>query len=101
MSAFTQSSMVALAPLLMTTLQCQWDLQTIHEVVVLFVLFFGNCPGDVISGVGLVVCKLNCGYSGYCGYCGYSGYSATVATNKPCSPANRPIWFLRGAWTNN
>ncbi|XP_063682115.1 synaptic vesicle 2-related protein-like [Bolinopsis microptera] len=51
MSGFTQSSMIALAPLLITSLQCQWDLNIPIQILLLFVIFFGSFPGDVLSGV--------------------------------------------------
>lgn len=63
LSAFTQSSMVALPTIIMVNLQCTWDLTTFHEVMVLFALFLGNIPGDIFSGIlsdrkGRKVCLL-------------------------------------------
>jgi len=63
LSAFTQSSMVALPTIIMINLQCTWDLTTFHEVMVLFALFLGNVPGDIFSGIlsdkkGRKVCLL-------------------------------------------
>ena len=51
MSGFTQSSMIALAPLIITALQCQWNTNIPLQVLLLFVLFFGGFPGNVLSGV--------------------------------------------------
>lgn len=51
MSGFTQSSMIALASLLVIALQCQWKLNIPVQVLLLFVLFFGSFPGSVLSGV--------------------------------------------------